>query len=94
MNAKKMLKLCRVAQDKLATIERLLSHIPPEKNADAFVYASVAAVKELRGIAKWETTCNVTVEQASHINSILSKADYLLKLIPRDVKRGLDGNND
>jgi hypothetical protein len=69
-------------------------YIPPEQEAHKFVYESVAAVKELKGIAKWETATAVTVEQASHIHRILSKIDYYLKMVPNGAKKELDGDSN
>lgn len=86
MNAKKMAKHCKDASSKLEELEGLLAFIPPEKGASRFVYESMAAVRELRHIAKFETVHSVTVAQASHIHRILSKADYYLNLVP-DIAR-------
>lgn len=93
MNAKKMMRLCTAALNKLDDLEGLLVYIPPEQEAHKFVYESIAAVKELRGVAKWETAQNVTVEQASHIHRLLSKIDYYMKLVPNGAKKELDGDS-
>ena len=94
MNAKKMIYLCDVALERLDDLEALLSHIPLEKKADRFIYTSMAAARELRHIARLETVYAVTVEQASHIQRILSKADFLLNIVPDAAKRELDGGQD
>jgi hypothetical protein len=94
MNAKKMVKLCGVALQKLDDLESLLAYIPIEQEADRFVYASMNAVKELRGIAQWETTHNVTTEQAGHIKQILGRIGTFMDLVHNSAKRALDDDKD
>jgi len=94
MNAKKMIKLCGVASQKLDDLESLLAYIPMEREADRFVYESMNAVKELRGIARWETIHNVTVEQAGHIKGILGRIETFMALVPNSAKRTLDDDKE
>jgi len=94
MNAKKMIRLCDTALQKLDDLESLLAYIPAEREADRFVYESIAAARELRHIARLETAHAVTVEQASHIQRILSKTGFFLNLVPNTAKKELDGGQD
>jgi len=94
MNAKKMAKLCAVALQKLDDLESLLAYIPIEKEADRFVYESMNAVKELRGIARWETIHNVTLEQAGHIKGILGRIENFMAMVPKSAKRTLDDDKE
>lgn len=94
MNAKKMIRFCDTALQKLDDLESLLAYIPTERKADRFVYKSIAAARELRHIARLETAHAVTVEQASHIQRILSKTDFFLNLVPNTAKKELDGGQD
>jgi len=89
-----MIRRCSVALQKLNELESLLSCIPAHREADRFTYTSIGAVKELKQIAKWETIRAVTVEQASHIQRILSKVDFFLNLVPNAGKKELDGGAD
>ena len=92
MQAKKMLRLCRVAKNRLEDLESVLPYVPAELEADLFVYNSHIALDELRHIAKYETINSVTTIQVTHIHQILRKIDYLLSVIPDAAKRELDND--
>ncbi len=94
MNAKTMIRRCDTALQKLDNLESLLAYIPTEKEANRFVYESIAVVHELKHIARLETAHAVTVEQASHIQRVLSKTDFFLNLVPNTAKKELDGGSE
>lgn len=94
MDAKKMQRLCNAALKQLQDLETLLSHIPTEQGADKFVYQAMHDVKELYQIAKFETAANVTVEQAGHINTILTQIATYYRQVPRKARKELDGGPD
>jgi hypothetical protein len=94
MNAKKMIRLCNAALGKLDDLEGYLAYISPDKEANQFVYESMLAVRELKHIARWETYHNVTTQQASHIQQILSKTDYFLNLVPASARKETEGGQD
>lgn len=91
MDAKQMLRNCSGALKQLQQLEGLLNHVP-KKDAAKFVYQSIADVKELMHIARLETATNVTPEQALHVTKIINRATALLKMVPDDAKRELDGD--
>ena len=94
MKAKKMIQHCDAVLQKLDDLEALLSYIPPKKEAHKFVYESIAAAKELRHVAKWETSNAVTVEQAAHIQRLISRTDIFLNMIPENAKKELGDDQE
>lgn len=94
MTPKKMIRLCNTALQKLNDLESLASYIPSIREANRFVYESMAAVRELKHIARLETAHAVTVEQAAHIQRILSRTDFLMSLVPKQARKELDSGHD
>jgi hypothetical protein len=92
MNIKKMLRLCRIAHDKLDDLEGVLVYLQQDTDAHEFVYESIPAVIELQHIARLETKHTVTVEQAAHIRSIIITADRYIGQVPGSAKRELGGD--
>jgi hypothetical protein len=73
----------------LERLEMLVTHIPDAQGASEFVYRSMNDVHELALIAQWETTYNVTVEQTSHINRIISRIHHYMKMVPNNARRDI-----
>jgi hypothetical protein len=54
----------------------------------------VPEVRELQGIARYETAARVTPEQAKHIGSIRRTIAHLYTLVPADVLEELRAEDD
>ena len=85
MTSSQMVQACVAARDSLDELETLISSHLPQEEHRAFIFSSAGAVKELLGIARYETIGRVTPEQAQHITRIRDTIASLYKLIPQHV---------
>jgi len=93
MDAKQMLRSASTVLKQLRQLDALCDHIP-KKDAATFISRSIADVRELMHVAKFETQINVTAEQATHITKISNRVMSFMRMIPDDVKKDLDSGKE